>query len=722
MIMLDYQKILSSLIPLFLILTCSNVYSLEFVCDDPQANLMEDLEVVEYWNRRQNERLPVTYNHLLQGGYFAMPSARMGQEGEIGTGYAWVPPYYSYNLRFQLVDFLEISGNYRVFRGVDDPVLTPLGFGDFSDKGANVKLSLFSPEASHYDLPGLAIGMEDFLGTQAFKAYYIVLTQVFLKNNLEISLGYGAHRIHKWFGGMTWFPFRQTKWTYFQNLAFILEYDAIPYKDETLERHPKGRIKHTHWNIGIKYRLWDSIDLSVSYIRGDAIAFSASSYYNFGSTKGMIPKISDPLPYKSPVNTQAIGALRPDDAIVQDLTYAMRDQGIDLLEAWLSNEQEKLTLRLKVCNMAYREEQRFRERLYALLGALTPENIDEVIVVLDAVPALIQEYHFNMEYIRLYKEQAIGGYELGILTPMHEVSYPNPFKSKLLFTKKREWFNLELLPKVHTLFGSSRGKFKYALGLTLALNGFLQNNVYYSIKFGYFALSNLHDIHSVDRLNPSQLINVRTDIINYFQQKSITIDEAYLEKIWNWGSGWYTRISLGLLEQEYGGVGTEWLYYPVNSNWAIGMDFAILKKRTPHGVDFTSKIRKLDGFTPHYLKFIGSQYFLNIYYDWKNTGLEFKISAGKFLADDFGVRTEISRYFPSGLRIGFWATYTNGHDVINGQTYHDKGLYFSLPLDIFYTKSSRSKWGYGMSAWLRDIGVRAYTGTELYLMINQNRQ
>ena len=179
---------------------------------------------------------------------------------------------------------------------------------------------------------------------------------------------------------------------------------------------------------------------------------------------------------------------------------------------------------------------------------------------------------------------------------------------------------------------------------------------------------------------------------------------------------------MGIFEPEYGGVSTEWLYYPVNSEWAVGMEFALLKKRAPHGLDFTNKARILHGFKPHWVKFLGSQYFLNLYYDWRCTSLEFKLSIGKFLADDFGFRTEISRYFPSGLRLGFWYTYTNAKDIINNAVYHDKGIFFSVPLDILYTKTSRTRWGYGMSAWLRDVGVTAATGGHLYELINQERQ
>ncbi len=358
----------------------------------------------------------------------------------------------------------------------------------------------------------------------------------------------------------------------------------------------------------------------------------------------------------------------------------------------------------------------------ALLCSLIPDNIDGIIVVFDTFNFPIQELYYEATYLRRYRDQEIGRYELHILTPFREVSYPNLYTSQLIFRRELEWWNIELLPKINSLFGSARGKFKCALGLSLNINGFLFDHIFYSISLGYYFASYFNKLQDVDRINPSQIINVRTDIIRYYQQRGVTVDEAYLEKIWNWGSGWYTRLSVGLFEIEYGGVASECLYYPVNSQWAFGMDFAILKKRAPHGVDFTSYARKLHGFKPSRVKFLGSQYFFNFYYDWRRANLDFKISMGKFLAGDFGVRTEISRYFPSGLRLGFWYTYTNAQDVINNAVYHDKGIYFSVPLDIFYTKTSRSRWGYGMSAWLRDAGVYAFTGNHLYELINQERQ
>lgn len=684
---------------------------------------MRDLLIVDYWNQCLNDRLPVTYNNLLQGGYFAMPSARMGEEGEIGIGYSYVPPYRNYNLRCQMFKQLELTGNYRVFSGIKDPVLSPFGFGDFSDKGTNFKFALFLPEDSNYKLPGVAIGVDDFLGTRSFRSQYIVVTQVFLKQDLEVSLGYGVERIRGFFGAFNLMPFRRTDWTYLRPLSITAEYDATPYCSKTREPHPKGRVKKSPLNYGLKYRLWECVDLSLSYIRGDKLSFSASAYYNWGNTTGFLPKIDDPLPYKSPVITEPLGLRRPENALVADLIFAFDQQGLDIWDIYLSyNECDQKVLRIKTLNDTYRLERELRCRLNHIVVALVPSDIDEVIIVIDAEGFPIQEYHYDMNVVRMFAAQEIGPHELNILTPLTEVTYPDPYTSCHLFGCKRECINFEINPKTHTLFGSSSGKFKYTLGVHLAINGYVWDEVYYSVLIGWTFASNIGKFRDFDRLNPSQLINVRTDVVRYFRQRGITLDEAYLQKNWSLGRGWYARLAGGYFEEEYGGGAAEVLYYPLHSPWAIGIEGAVLKKRNFSGLGFTNKIRKLVGFHPTYQKFLGSQYFLNLYYDISCLRLDFKVAVGKFLANDWGVRNEVSHYFPSGLRLTFWYTFTNGHDKINGKTYYDKGIFFSMPFDIFYTCSERTRWNYGMSAWLRDVGVQGITGLHLYELINDQRQ
>lgn len=678
--------------------------------------------MVNYWNQKVNERLPVTYNHLLQGGYWNMPSARMGNEGEIGIGYSSVPPYRNYNLRVQLIDRFEVSGNYRVFKGVDDPILTPLGFGDLSDKGANLKVAFLHPEDSGYILPGIAVGVEDFMGTRNFKAQYVVATKVWLEQDLELSLGYGRHRIEGLFGGLIWMPFRQSCYPFLQGLAFCAEYDATPYKKEEIEKHPDGRVKKSPINVGVKYRLWEQFDLSVSYVRGDAWACSIATYYNFGETKGILPKIDDPLLYSAPIITEPIGPRRPEEAVAQDLLFAMRKQGFDLLEATLEeNTCGEKVLRLRVENNIYRVERDVRNRLNALLAGLIPDNIDLVTVVILANNLPVHEYYFYMLYVREYGDCQMCLEELNILNPLTEVTCEKSPFSQCIFKQNLESWNFEIFPRTHTFFGSSRGKFKYALGINLGLNGFLWDDIYYSLRFGCTFISNLGEMSGIDLLNPSQIINVRTDVIRYYRQRGVTFEQAYLQKNWNMGKGWYSRLAGGHFECAYGGIASEVLYYPVDNHWAVGVEGAYLGKRNVRGLSFTNTIRKLDGFVPEYVKFRGSQYFLDLYYEWQAAKLDFKIMAGKFLANDYGARYEIIRYFPSGMRVYLWYTMTNGRDRINGHSYYDKGVAISMPLDIFYTHSDRSRWGYGMSAWLRDVGVTSSTGLKLYDLIREQR-
>ncbi|GAB4234372.1 MAG: YjbH domain-containing protein [Chlamydiales bacterium] len=675
--------------------------------------------IVEEINQRLNDRFPTYYNHYLQGGYINMPSARMGDAGEIGFGYASVPPYGVYSGRLQLFDFLELSGSYRIFRGIQDPVLGTFGFGEFADKGMNAKFALLRPEDTDYVLPGISLGWDDFLGTKSFEAQYVVATQVFPKQGFELSLGYGGKRYNGLFGGILWTPWRHCHNSWFQGIAVNAEYDHTDYKRDP---HPKGRSQFFPLNVGLKWRLAHYFDLSASYIRGKEFAFSLSAFYNFGETCGFVPKIHDPLPYKSPRNYQPIGWARPESVLICELYFHLRQQGFILNDVALSYDVDcNGTLYLTIYNCKWRTLWDVRSRLNDILAALTPADISKVIVVMESEGFPVQELHYHSAFLQGFACKEIGHTELNLLTPMREVSCLDPCRTRYLFAKRRELYHLNLRPDFLTFFGSAKGKFQYAVGLNLEIEGFITNRIYYDISLLYTLHTTLSGVSSTDRLNPSRLINVRTDLVRYLQKRDLRVERAYLQKTWNIGRGWYGRLSTGLFEDMYGGSAVELLYYPVNACWAVGAEGAILRKRTLTGVGFSDKIRKLEGFNPVFQNFRGRQYFLDLYYNWERASLDMKLSLGKFLANDSGGRFEIGKYFPSGLRFYFWYTITNGNDVVNGERYYDKGIAFSMPLDIFYTCTSRKRWGYGMSAWLRDVGYRAGTGKRLYEQIREER-
>ncbi len=699
------------------------LYVFYLAAQDPSfegSELMRDLFIAEYWEKKVNEKLPVTFSYQLYGGYFNMPSGRMALPGEIGVGYSSVPPFSLYNLRAQVIDRFECSFNYRIFHNVVDPCLTHLGFGDLSDRTVNMKIALFLPEDTDYRLPGFAFGFDDFLGTRNFTAQYLVLTQVHIDKGLEWSLGYGFQRLNGFFAAASWWPFWKSSFSLLKPLSFAIEYDPICYKREV---HPDNRTQTAPFNVGLKYRLGDRFDATVSYMKGESVAFSISSFYNLGHTRGVLPKLKDPVPYRPPFNGDRVGYTGSDSDLVFQLKNVMSEQGFDLLS--LSRSSDFLgqkRLRLHVANRKWRTERDMRCRLYYMLAYLIPEEIDWVSVVKEANGFAIQEYDFPMVYIRQKKMCLMGSAELDVLVPMKNVSFPH-HPSEILYSKRRELCNFEIFPKTRLLFGSATGKFKYALGLTVGVNGFFPfNDIYYSSRIGVNLFNNLNEVCSVDKLNPSQIINVRTDAIGYYKVKGITLDECYLQKVWSLRKGMFFRLAGGYFEQMYGGVGVESLYFPVNSRFALGGEFAWVKKRERRGFGFEENVRKLSGFTKTFVPFTGTQYFCNLYYDWKELELDFRIQVGKFLANDLGARFEISRYFCSGLRMLVWFSLTDGGDRINGREYHDKGIALSMPLDIFYTHSERDRWRYSLGAWLRDVGQTAYTGWSLYDQINEERQ
>ncbi len=152
----------------------------------------------------------------------------------------------------------------------------------------------------------------------------------------------------------------------------------------------------------------------------------------------------------------------------------------------------------------------------------------------------------------------------------------------------------------------------------------------------------------------------------------------------------------------------------MNFNWAFGFEGATLLKREYFGMGFQHKIRKLTDDGVKYFPYVGLQYFVNFYYQYKPLNIDFKFMAGQFLARDKGIRIEGGRTFQSGLRVGLWYTLTNANDVVNSSRYYDKGFSITMPLDIFMNQTSRTRIGYAMAAWLRDCGAIAATGKTLY--------
>lgn len=685
--------------------------------------LFRDLTVVNKVNQEIQDTLPFHYNYSLMGGYFAMPSARMNQIGTAAVGFAYIPPYRNYAVTLQALERLEFGINYTTYMGIPDPIMGKMGFGDYTDRGANLKIALLQKSDGFSYFPEIAVGLEDFYGSKRFHAFYVVGTKEFLDWNLEATFGWGKGRIKGFFGGLGWTPFRQSNIPVLNRLTLIGEWDATDYKNHHFE-HPKGRHFKSRLNLGLTTSIFDILQLSVSTIRGEKIAASASLNYNIGETKGLFPKVDDPPFYRAPVDVEPLGLLRNEKELSQEMAFAMNEQGLNLYRIYLTtDENQNRSLWMKIINTRYREERDVKGRIDNVLAALTPDNIHSVTVVVEADGLPTHEYRYRREDLSRLLDGTVGNYEFQTLSPMREpTSPPNSFEGTLLYHRSKAIWTFNIRPRLLTFFGSATGKFKYSAGIVAGPEGYLFDQLYYKIQGAYNIKSSLSDVGDMDMLNPSQILNVRSDSVKYFQTNTFALEEAYLQRGWYIKRGWYGRVAGGYFEPAYGGIAAEFLYYPVGQCWAIGIEAAGVLKRKTHGVGFTTKIRKFDGFDPEFVHFIGYQYFLDFYYDIRPLQLDFKVSVGKFLARDIGARFELGRYFSSGFRFSVWYSMTNAHDIVNGSRYRDKGIAFMIPFDFFLKKSSRTFIPYALSVWLRDTGARAATGKRLYPTLQRERE
>ncbi len=681
--------------------------------------LIQDLQLVKKIDTEVYETLPTNYGYNLVTGYFNMPSARMPQVGMGSMQYAHLPPYDVWSLGFQFFQRLEISGSYYIFLGVPDPGLMN-GFGDYSDRTANFKIALLLPEDSNYYLPGVAFGMLDFFGSKNFSAQYIVATQVIRSLNLELTLGYGKDRIKGIFGGLAYYPFRKTNISLLKGLMLATEYDHNDYENPEHEPSPFGRSVKSRINVGFHYSLFDLFTFSLSSVRGEKVAFAFNLHYNLGQSKGLFEKVFDTPAYSGPTNLEGLGKKRPYKDFIQEVTFAFQSQGLTIYKIQEQKTDDKTIFWLRVANRKYRKFDAVKERINRTLANLVPSNIDRVVVQVENDTIPVYQITYKTRYLIAFEEQKMGPEELNILSPRENIKYPK--KSHTLFKQNKSLLEITARPRLRVFWGSAAGKIKYDLGVLIGPSGYIANSLYYKVLIGVNVADDLKNLRDYDKFNPSQIINVRSDSIDYYREDPVYIDKMYLQKNFSFGGGFFARLAVGYFEIAYAGIATEFLYFPAKYNFAIGVEGAVLKKRAYSGLKFQQKIRKLVGITPTYEDYTGVQYFLNLYYDVKKFKIQTHVQIGQFLARDLGIKATLSRYFDSGLCVSFWIGTSNKKDIVNGKRYYEKGVSISFPLDLVLPLSSKHRFQAGGSEWLRDVVQTAQTGKPLYNILHSERR
>lgn len=204
----------------------------------------------------------------------------------------------------------------------------------------------------------------------------------------------------------------------------------------------------------------------------------------------------------------------------------------------------------------------------------------------------------------------------------------------------------------------------------------------------------------------SSLPHVRTDLVEYLTGGRTSIKTMQADYIGSLKPDWYYRVAVGLFEPMYGGIGTEVLYRPYGKPWAFSVELDWVKQR-----DF----KQLFGFRDYAI--VTGHATLN--YDLPFYGMRTTISAGRYLAGDYGMTFEVSRRFDNGVRVGAFFTRTNVSAEDFGEGSFDKGFYIKFPFSVFLSNYSKQEANFLFKPLTRDGGQKVGIGPSLFELVDK---
>ncbi len=225
---------------------------------------------------------------------------------------------------------------------------------------------------------------------------------------------------------------------------------------------------------------------------------------------------------------------------------------------------------------------------------------------------------------------------------------------------------------------------------------------------GTLGVSIVDNFERSTRRSDSALPHVRSDVTRYIQEGRRGITRLQANYMWNAAPDVFARVTGGYLEEMFGGVSGEILYRPRKRRWAVGLDLHRVRQR---------KFNQLFGFRDYTV----TTGHLNVHYDMPFHGYLANISVGRYLARDWGATFELIRRFNSGIDIGGFFTLTDVPFEEFGEGSFDKGIFISIPLDIFFTRHTRRRGNYVIRPLTRDGGQRVASARKLYEATNDSR-
>ena len=670
-----------------------------------------------------------SFNEYGAVGLIRMPSARLHEEGTIAFNWAKNDPYTRGSIIAYPFSWLEASWQYTdVDNALYSNVESFSGKQTYKDKGFDVKFKLVSEGSL---VPNIALGIRDIAGTGTFAAEYLVASK-----NIDISSSFNNFNYETTIDltfGLGWGDLSHNKFSnplakldtsfekrtiisdtqggefspgrYFSGpmgvfagielplpnlhgLRLKVEYDGTNYEEEGF---PFGRksfqlafepIKQSQSRLNMGFTLPVNNNLQVygAFTKGNTLSFGFSLFAGFGQKNPLIKSSEPRKPVRNPELVQEL--VYGDDE--QTLIAAMNALGQRNIHV-SKGSVDKEVLTVLYAQNTYLSHSMATGRAVQALDEISPDYIKTFKLENINAGMIMSSISVDRESFNKYKKDNLYNLAKKDIKIESSTYSERSYKFNPPFAYPYTFWSLE--PDLVSQIGGPDGFFFGSLRIAANAEFKLRSNLSLSVNSSIGVFDNFDDLKLA---SDSILPHVRTDIVKYLKEtEDYSINRVQINYFMNPFNDFYAKLSAGILEDMFGGIGGEILYRPMNQAYAIGAELWSVRQRE---YNMTFKFLDYKTETGH----------INLYYKEPYSNITFALKGGRFLAGDSGVNLDFSRRFKSGLRIGAFFSLTDISKREFGEGSFDKGFYFNIPMQAFYTNYSRNLAGWGLKPLTRD--------------------
>jgi len=653
-------------------------------------------------------------------GLLSSPSARFLPEGTLAFSWTRMQPYLRGSIVAYPFEWMEASYQYAdINNQLYSQSFAFSGNQTFKDKGFDVKLRLFKEKDK---IPAVAIGLRDLAGTGLFSSEYIVGSKRFKNVDFTAGLGWGTLSRNSSFDNPLWslsdefrtreavegsrggeFTFKsffsgpvgtfggmEIFLPYLNGARIKLEYDGVDYSKEGFP----PVIQESRFNAGIVYPVSNNLHFKLGLVRGNTINFGFSYSGNFSQKDGFTPKRDPHIPVKDAEIVREVNDTN-DRYLYRTALQYLKDR--KLYVQAMSIDKEEGVIDLAYSQATHISNTRATGRIARVLDEISPDKFTTFNITIINANMGLHTIEIDRDLFHRNDSTPIKNITLAeeSITPVHyeyESYEYKPFTSLPTHIYK-------IKPSLRSQLGGPDGFYFGDLRIAFKSELIIRKNLTLQTSMSAGVIDNYGELKLA---SDSILPHVRTEIVQYLKQtKHFALDRLQLNYFNAISENVYSKISVGILETMFGGYGGEILYKPFFSNWAVGAEIWRVKQRAYD--------QKLD-----FLDYETTTGHLNFYYKEPHSKILVTLKGGKFLAQDSGIHVDIARVFKTGMRMGVYFAKTDISRLEFGEGSFDKGWYFHIPIESFFTNYSRGYTSFGLRPVTRDGAATLMHSFDLY--------